>query len=301
MSRVTIGLPCLLIILSIPTHVDAGEKLDRKEVIRETERRTEMISAELRRMPAHGRTHHWAGFYTSGPTFHGHSVLLVAPESGFAYTHPAGLGKLVAYGELQEEKVGVITLVHETPQRNKSRIFDHKKFVVVKWEGLRYLVPAKNMNSFCSDVNKNLIYPERPRGFFVEFRMDYKRPSGKPYVPREFRHLLLKGPIVGSITQVRSITPESGTVPGHPCLKAIATLDIGTADGVDVGMKLIREHDTFFLDRTRATVLTATPHQCSVEILHYQNPADAKAENEPAIGWIFKSRQKPESTNDHSE
>ena len=105
---------------------------------------------------------------------------------------------------------------------------DDDQYYPVKWGQRRYLIEADGIIDFINDINlgiepKSKVDLDLVR--YIRLFDEEKLVYGDPILPRAYSHMLLKRPVFGRIVS-RSL------------LKLTATIDVGKADGIYVGMKL---------------------------------------------------------------
>jgi len=227
-------------------------------------------SAKIRAEALMAKKPEWSGTYSMA-----HFRFELAPNSGFTsarFTHTYDLW--VNYGPI-EEKDGALIL---KPVLNDRRFSDDvsSKYFIVNWGEKKFLIAEDKMILFIHAVNIGsdvfgmfgALYPVKEGG-------DEKQLSGKPNVPRQYAHFLLKNTIRGSVAEVF----QSGDKATNGKLLTRVKLNIGRRDGVIDKLRFIvyGNDESFYAE---ADVETTT-EDSSIAVIdpRYDYP------KMPAKGW----------------
>ncbi len=125
-------------------------------------------------------------------------------------------------------------------EKNPEEFGPHPRMHPVRWGKRIYLIAEKEMVDYCSDVNlgtepRETIYGDfyakmaaKEPGDEVDNKLvSIEKPYGLPEVPERWKSYLLKKPVEGKVV---------AKLPDHR-----AMIDIGSADGLKVGMLLLVE------------------------------------------------------------
>jgi hypothetical protein len=249
------------------------------------DRRKENILAELKRLP----NHEWAGEYELGDGLGLNVELCLAPQSGFAF-YSVGCNKFAF--DIQAGTVewldGKIRLRPTLPKAPDSLFSESRTYYPVRWGARRYLIGEDEMITFANRVNQSL-EPEtgmfRNHSLFLVREKDRsKKPKGRPTIPAEFRHYLLKQPIHAKVIAVGpSKTKQVEDVSGLWERFTEVTLDAGSARGVFVGMEFTAFHPRRVYASGQVTQVESD--RCMVlieESLTEEKPL-------PATNWVFST------------
>jgi predicted metal-dependent hydrolase len=292
-------------IVDIRMHI-LEEKLSEKNRATVQER-MEAVQKELETL----KDHAWAGSYSTNGVLTFDQLLVVAPKSGFAYTHRSNdivtarevNGEWVSEYSLGDQNYGEaiweegclklspsLSLVSYTPLS--------KEFVPIRWDYLVYLVPADGIIDFCNTVNRgngDSSYIGRGTFFLrdagkiwqdamqkVQAGEERPKPTGKPEVPEKFKAYLLEKPIDGEVIAVGETREVSERKYGMDwkSKKSTVTINKGSRDGLLPGMELHQTQRTEKSSRLFTVKLTKIAETESEGIVE-TNLDEAI----PQVGW----------------
>ena len=208
--------------------------------------RNERILAELERLDGHP----WAGVYRTRGKWP--NVLRIAPDAGFTFYHGSwcgncsrwvGLGRVLSVDGLN------LTLEIELGAeigKDEWSTLPHAlepMLHLVRWGDLLFAVPPWRMESFCAEASDGLSFPWSHPFRYVgsaEWPGHDKahRPESRPTVPKAYEHLLLSKPIAANVASLVEWRPRSDSESDdYPAYDAAYSIDVGSDDGVAVGMR----------------------------------------------------------------
>jgi hypothetical protein len=189
-----------------------------------------------------GAADEWAGEYGSGGSEVGFTTLRLAPESGFVlvyvYTCLPSV-RWLNYGRVVA-KPHVIELVPSLSLHDLWRSERPVRFLKVKWGEWRYLIPEKQIGSFCDYVAglgafNGEAESDLVGSFFVK-RGDHADPADElPVVPPGYEHFV-KRSVDATIVDVGVARVQESDNPWWNDLVTPVTIDAGRMHGVRPGM-----------------------------------------------------------------
>lgn len=233
--------------------------------------------------------HEWAGVYS-----HVGFRISLAPDSGYTWEiAPLAPWTIMMHGDVvRVTEDRIIVKPSAEPALNPSEI--DTEFIRVRWGDMKCVVRAGDMVDFCNEVNAGRSYPPiRLLARSAVHAVDWKLPSTLPKVPADYQKYLLQKPIEAEIIHVG----EPAQVPGSQPYKAEydfrvpATINVGSRDGIQIGMKLYHVHDRRRVRHARVKSVQST--SCRVEIQYYLSPGEdySKRADSLKVGWKFSTRQ----------
>jgi hypothetical protein len=218
--------------------------------------RTELASLKKSDLPENHWAREWAGEYYVGDGLGMNVALMVAPQSGVAYTWRGCLGLYDGnHADIAEAfdldgdgRTDGLKLKWELePGRYQ---YDSERFYFVRWNGpdgkvaRRFFVPEDQMLAMVNDFNEGGFSRD---GMHNAPRM-YDRAAGEnaharppvvgmPQMPAEWAKLLRVKPVDAKVLQV-SLAKSSKVTQGVDTTKARILLDKGSADGLYLGLKI---------------------------------------------------------------
>jgi hypothetical protein len=223
----------------------------------------------------------WAGDYYHGDHLGENVTLSIAPRSGFAYVSSGDLGVYdLNYGEV-EFADGKLKLKLKYPNDHKNIHGIDESFLPIRWGVRHYLIPADSVVKFANEINWGA-EPNVSNGgdsyYFLLKRGDEKMSvKGHPDLPDEFAGFILNKPVRANISSVVESHSE------NDCRTTSVTLNVGTANGLLVGMEL-KVIYPFQTDGT-ATITSITEHSATATIKQYgrKNP-------QPKTSWKLSTK-----------
>lgn len=215
-------------------------------------------------------SHEWAGRYESS-----HEGLLAAPVAGFVFAWSGCEDAAQSHGDVAEVTADRIVL--RSPPSIRSFDIEPRRLLRVQWQGHKYLIPEAEVVEFANHVNSR----EGGAPFWHLHRVgDRTQPEPKlPRLPEPFDGHIRKEPLNANVVRVNSVGRSPDDTSGK-CWEAEIVLNVGTADGVFMGMKFFATHRDTFLG---ANVVKLGDHESTAEFV------DCFDENEeldmPQIGW----------------
>lgn len=222
-----IGLMFILSLAEVRAQITDSEK---SQV--EFESRKSNIQEELIQLKAH----EWAGEYTVSSI----KIIYLAPKSGFAFFLRKSFGEYrYNYGKLELPNRKII-LIPEISGWEILPSISSGLFPVL-WGDRHYLIAADEMVDFINAVNisyePSFAFAGLSNHFFLKKGDIYKKVTGKPNIPEQYRSYLLEKPIKGKITTVVSSKLEQDDDRQQRNTRVI--LNVGRNHGVFEGMKFL--------------------------------------------------------------
>lgn len=193
--------------------------------------RMEKIEKEIETL----ENHPWAGSYYEGDGLGVNRRLLIAPESGFAFTWHGCLGLYDQnYGKAIWEKDRVkLSFTFENLEEGFQGL--ENEFIPVRWDERHYLIPPKKMIDFCNHVNSGWYRTGVWGQFLLRDGDEKKKCIEKPDVPEKYRPYLLDQPIEAMVIEVGEVVCDSNECEGECCSpknEVSITINKGKKDGV---------------------------------------------------------------------
>ena len=173
----------------------------------------------------------WAGRYRYGSMVSSFQLTL-APESGFAFSSSGCVGIYgLNYGTVQVTD-GMLKLVPLEKNRRGDFWGISTELLLISWGERRYVIPPTQILNFINAINAGFEPRRTGSGlYFLKWGDEYKPVVGKPKLPAEYADYLLGNPIQARISSHQGTRIEGDTV------RSTVVLDVGTAQGVKVGMQ----------------------------------------------------------------
>jgi hypothetical protein len=176
-----------------------------------------------------------AGSYYHGDGLGVNCQLTVKADGTFTFVWRGCLGVYDENDGTAKLIDGHLKLAPTKPNKRDGFRGMETDFIPVSWGKLKprmYLVPAGEAKEFCNSVNQGREPRGRPHGSHYLRDDDWKtKVDGTPSVPKEWLQWLLAKPIEGKVVEVK---------PGK-----VATVDVGSKDGIWAGMELYVEGANF--------------------------------------------------------
>lgn len=201
----------------------------------------------------------WAGTYFVGDGLGANITLIVAPESGIAYTWYGCMGLYYySYGTISEVVPDGLIVDLEVEEIRRKPFMDSRLYFV-KWGHERFLIPEHEMLSFVNDYNKggrmrsSMGFSPRKDGTASMFGHNLDS-AGIPELPARWAKLLRTDPIELTVQTVTSMPKEHvvDSVWKH-------SLEIEFSGGSEVGVYDSMEFD---LDEGFVTIVEVKPDSC---------------------------------------
>jgi hypothetical protein len=267
---------CLVIAISVWLIANQARSRIKSTFIGEKiiELKTRRIQSELLDL----KDHPLAGEYYAGDGLGFNLRLLVGAKEGFVLTS-SGCVYLDRNIGSTSFKNDHLTLSSAFPADSSFP----SELISVPWGPRHYLVPPTEMESFCEAVNKGREPRCNPHGSFLLREGDEKlRANSFPQVPQEYRQLLLKHKIDGTIVTIGGVTNRS-SIDGIGFTDTRVTIDAGILDGLRNGMILY----------------VAAPYRSddSVEIISVGRDRseavvtqNGRPDEKPSVGWLTSTK-----------
>lgn len=229
------------------------------------------------------KDHEWAGTYYAGDGLGVNTSIVLAPKSGYVFEWYGCMG-------LYDRNYGAVTWANG--RIHLSFTFENKRegfqgiapeLIPISWGSRQYLIPADDIIKFCNSVNEG----EEPRnhagGFYLLRLGDEKKAvTGLPKVPEEYRPYLLAKPIEATITAVSpyATRPSAAT---WKFKDTPVTLDIGTRQGLRVGMELFVTSPQNIIESVQIIKAEETHSEGIMTQIGEEEPG-------PKVGWRLSTQ-----------
>ncbi len=270
--------------------------LDVDEELSRHMERSARIEAELDTLDNHGDSHEWAGLYYQGDGTGRNVTLLIAPESGAAYSWMGCLGMYdLNHGEIVSvTPEGIELALAVDPRLNKrwypaglARRYLSSRWIPVRWGPERFLIPECQIIPFCNDVNGGGAaagFPRQKLDPDASWRERARRPEGLPELPSTYAPFLLVEPLTTSIREA-SEPRLIGEFTSGPLKYAVsARIELGLEHGLLPGMLL---HAIEPERQGTGEVLSAEPDAATLE---FRFALFDHARDVPRAGWRLSTR-----------
>jgi hypothetical protein len=220
--------------------------------------RMDAVRAEI---GALGPEHAWAGVYSSSEG-RSSAKLAMAPRAGFASIDSVCNDYTTNCGSVTEHD-GVVDVVPRFAGADVVNGTRSTRFVLVRWNARRYLVPFDRVDDFTSDVELGAFEDASARSEWLALYDTRDAPlSGRPVLPPQLARPFLAQPIDGTVLAARASESE----PHMNARERVYELDLdrGADDGLRVGMRLALE-GSLGLARPRVASLDAHSARATVQ------------------------------------
>jgi hypothetical protein len=207
-----------------------------------------------------GRSHPWAGRYSTGRGLGGQELEL-APEAGFVETHwgDAGPWSIARAGSVREEN-GVLVMRHAP-----LGLFEKDRYIPLRWGDRHYLIPEGKLPEFANAINNGWEPGETNASFLIRGGDAHLPVTGDAHLPDTVRRLLLAKPIKARIISVRDVQLTTTTYPGGSWVEgsSTVTLDAGSREGVLVDLILNGDFESCWKARVTRVESARSEAACS--------------------------------------
>lgn len=270
-----------LILVLVGLSIAAAQEDEKKSAsasITINSKRQEIL-AEIKKLDGH----EWAGVYYAGDGLGVNTSLEIAPESGYVFQWHGCLG-------LYDQNYGAVSW--KDGQLGLSFTFENKrrgfqgiasKLLPVSWGSRIYLIPADDIVAFCNNINEGQEPRNSEYGNFFLRRGDEKMAvSGFPKVPEEFRSYLLATPIEATVVAV-SPTSTRPSIADWKFKDTPITLDVGSKQGLRVGMELLVTKPKHIMDSMKVTKVEDMRSEAIMTQIGEDEPG-------PEVGWRLSTQ-----------
>lgn len=269
----------VLVLLGLPFAAAQEEaKTSANASITVASKRKEIL-AEIKKLDGHD----WAGVYYKGDGTGENSSLAIAPESGYVFQWRGCLGLYDQNYGAVNWKDGQLRLSFTFENERKGFQGIAPELIPVSWGSRTYLIPADDIAGFCNEINQGM----EPRNiihgsYFLRVEDEKFTVNGFPKLPEEFRSYLLSTPIDATVVAV-SPSSTRPSVADWKFKDTPVTLDVGSKQGLRVGMELLVTKPKHKVERMQVT---------KVEEMHSEAIMTQIGEKEPGpeVGWRLSTQ-----------
>lgn len=221
----------LLVLGGTTSRLQAQQNEQSLEPCLERKKLLEAEFSQQRKQP-------WVGEYERS-----FQSFLIAPQSGFFLFRGSDYRYWsCAWGQIEvlENRIKLIPDGSVPVEGTRGLASD---WTIVQWGKRQYLIPTDELLDFANSVNNgyepSYRFPGFGGSFFKKKGDEDIRVTGFPNVPESYRRYLLPNPIKGSVTSLGDLKVEKIDGGKTDVRTTIVTLDVGSKQGVLVGMRFI--------------------------------------------------------------
>ena len=277
--RTLLLLSLALLLMGNAAAADPEQAKFSKSAERATNAKRKKIQAEIARL----RSHEWAGEYFAGDGLGMNTSLVIAPKAGYVFEWHGCLGLYDRnYGNVTNTNERIrLTFTFENQRKGLEGIAP--ELIVISWESRRYLVATDDVVKFCNSVNGGREPRNQIHGSYLLRQGDEEKAvTGFPKVPEKYEDYLLAKPIDATIVAVGSYTTRP-MIDESRFKDTPVTLDVGTRQGLRVGMELAVTEPPHVWESVRVTKVDETRSEAIMTQIGEEEPG-------PRAGWRLSTR-----------
>jgi len=219
-----------------------------------------------------------AGKYHIDDRFDFRFTLILKPSGVFSFLHIECMG-------VPERRSGTyiihgnrIVLRPKPWDRTENDSAFDRALMVIPWDSRIYLIPPARMLEFCNAINAGLEPRRSDLGYFyLRVGDENKSVEGSPALPIQWRAFVLRRPVIGNVIridqdEVVEQRKSDGCRDWDVIVPAVVTVDVGSQDGLQPGMRLFGHNDKRPYFRADLVVLSVEETSAHLEVLDHFRP-----------------------------